>query len=262
MVLTSSLVIARCWPRWGPCSSRCCRPPSVPGPRSAGAAAADWAQEWAPAAWAAGAAALPGAAVVVAGAAASAAVSAPAAAAISAAAARRETGEAMNCSHACPHRAPPLARRSRRARARSGATGLERLTRPRGGQRTSATAARSASASRPACRCHYLWRGATARERAVTLFGKLRVWDTEHNNGVLIYLLLAEHAIEIVADRGHRAARVDAARMAAPSRSAWARRFARGASRMGSRRRWKKCRRCWCAHFPLADGRGRPERAA
>ena len=34
------------------------------------------------------------------------------------------------------------------------------------------------------------------------LFGKLRVWDTEANNGVLIYLLLAEHAIEIVADRG------------------------------------------------------------
>jgi len=48
----------------------------------------------------------------------------------------------------------------------------------------------------------YLWRGLGARDRAVTLFGKLRVWDTEHNNGVLIYLLLAEHAIEIVADRG------------------------------------------------------------
>ncbi|APW40060.1 hypothetical protein RD110_25010 [Rhodoferax koreense] len=48
----------------------------------------------------------------------------------------------------------------------------------------------------------YLWRGATARERAVTLFGKLGVWDTEHNNGVLIYLLLADHAIELVADRG------------------------------------------------------------
>ncbi|WP_208512443.1 TPM domain-containing protein, partial [Variovorax paradoxus] len=48
----------------------------------------------------------------------------------------------------------------------------------------------------------YLRREAPARQRAVTLFGKLRVWDTEHNNGVLIYLLLAEHAIEIVADRG------------------------------------------------------------
>ena len=48
----------------------------------------------------------------------------------------------------------------------------------------------------------YIRRGATARERAIAMFGKLRVWDTEHNNGVLIYLLLAERAIEIVADRG------------------------------------------------------------
>jgi uncharacterized membrane protein len=56
----------------------------------------------------------------------------------------------------------------------------------------------------------YLWRGLGARHRAVTLFGKLRVWDTERNNGVLIYLLLAEHAIEIVADRGLNA-HVDAA---------------------------------------------------
>jgi uncharacterized membrane protein len=48
----------------------------------------------------------------------------------------------------------------------------------------------------------YLWRGASPRERALAMFGKLRVWDTEANNGVLIYLLLAEHAIEIVADRG------------------------------------------------------------
>lgn len=47
----------------------------------------------------------------------------------------------------------------------------------------------------------YIWRGASARERAVALFGKLRIWDTEHNNGVLIYLLLADHAIEIIADR-------------------------------------------------------------
>lgn len=40
------------------------------------------------------------------------------------------------------------------------------------------------------------------RQRAVAMFGKLRVWDTAHNNGVLIYVLLAEQAIEIVADRG------------------------------------------------------------
>jgi TPM domain len=48
----------------------------------------------------------------------------------------------------------------------------------------------------------YLWRGLGAHERALMMFSKLRVWDTEANNGVLIYLLLAEHAIEIVADRG------------------------------------------------------------
>ena len=46
-----------------------------------------------------------------------------------------------------------------------------------------------------------LWRHATPRQRAVALFGELGVWDTEANNGVLIYLLLAERAIEIVADR-------------------------------------------------------------
>jgi uncharacterized membrane protein len=46
------------------------------------------------------------------------------------------------------------------------------------------------------------WRGSSARERAIALFGELGVWDTEQNNGVLIYLLLAEHAIEVVADRG------------------------------------------------------------
>jgi len=48
----------------------------------------------------------------------------------------------------------------------------------------------------------YVWRDAAPRERAVMMFGKLRIWDTQHNNGVLIYLLLAERAIEIVADRG------------------------------------------------------------
>jgi uncharacterized membrane protein len=48
----------------------------------------------------------------------------------------------------------------------------------------------------------YVMRDATARDRAVAMFSKLRVWDTEHNNGVLVYLLLAERAIEIVADRG------------------------------------------------------------
>lgn len=54
------------------------------------------------------------------------------------------------------------------------------------------------------------WRGISGRERAIEMFSNLRVWDTEHNSGVLIYLLLADHDIEIVADRGI-AAQVDPA---------------------------------------------------
>ena len=56
----------------------------------------------------------------------------------------------------------------------------------------------------------YLWRhlrdkvpiDQIVRERAVMIFSKLRMWDTAQSNGVLIYLLLAEHSIELVADRG------------------------------------------------------------
>jgi hypothetical protein len=44
--------------------------------------------------------------------------------------------------------------------------------------------------------------GVTARDRAAMLFSHLRVWDTDDNCGVLLYVLLAEHRIEIVADRG------------------------------------------------------------
>ncbi len=44
--------------------------------------------------------------------------------------------------------------------------------------------------------------GQTAQQRAIDVFSRLRVWDTEHNNGVLIYLLLADRDVEIVADRG------------------------------------------------------------
>ena len=55
-----------------------------------------------------------------------------------------------------------------------------------------------------------VWRGVTGRERAIEMFTHLRVWDTEQNSGVLVYLLLADHDIEIVADRGI-AARVDPA---------------------------------------------------
>ena len=47
-----------------------------------------------------------------------------------------------------------------------------------------------------------LFKGQSARERAIDVFSQLRMWDTEHNNGVLIYLLLADRDVEIVADRG------------------------------------------------------------
>lgn len=47
-----------------------------------------------------------------------------------------------------------------------------------------------------------LFKGQSARERAIDLFSQLRVWDTQQNSGVLIYLLLADRAVEIVADRG------------------------------------------------------------
>ena len=47
-----------------------------------------------------------------------------------------------------------------------------------------------------------LFKGQSPRDRAIELFSQLRVWDTEHNNGLLIYLLLADRAVEIVADRG------------------------------------------------------------
>jgi uncharacterized membrane protein len=47
-----------------------------------------------------------------------------------------------------------------------------------------------------------LFKGQSARERALDIFSQLRIWDTAHNNGVLIYLLLADRKVEIVADRG------------------------------------------------------------
>jgi uncharacterized membrane protein len=47
-----------------------------------------------------------------------------------------------------------------------------------------------------------LFRDQPARERALDVFSHLRIWDTAHNNGALIYLLLADRKVEIVTDRG------------------------------------------------------------
>lgn len=54
------------------------------------------------------------------------------------------------------------------------------------------------------------WRGRTPRDRAVEVFAHTGVWDTERNNGVLLYVLLADHAVEIVADRAAAAAITEA----------------------------------------------------
>lgn len=94
----------------------------------------------------------------------------------------------------------------------------------------------------------YIWRNASARERAVGLFGKLRTWDTEHNNGVLIYLLLADHAIEVIADRA-------AAR--AIAQSTWdtlvkdmEQSFQQGAYADGMERALERVSRLLITHFP------------
>ncbi|MBX5463508.1 MAG: TPM domain-containing protein [Steroidobacteraceae bacterium] len=47
-----------------------------------------------------------------------------------------------------------------------------------------------------------LWANLSPRERALEVFAHLGVWDTEKNNGVLIYVLFADHDVEILADRG------------------------------------------------------------
>ena len=96
----------------------------------------------------------------------------------------------------------------------------------------------------------YLWRDAPARERAVMLFGKLRVWDTQDNNGVLIYLLLAEHAIEIVADRGINA-HVDAKAWAAMAERMGAA-FHEGRFEDGLTQALEEMSALLVAHFPLA----------
>ena len=47
-----------------------------------------------------------------------------------------------------------------------------------------------------------LFKGQSSRARALDVFSQMRVWDTQHNTGLLIYLLLADRTVEIVADRG------------------------------------------------------------
>jgi uncharacterized membrane protein len=98
----------------------------------------------------------------------------------------------------------------------------------------------------------YIRRGAAARERAINMFGKLRVWDTADNNGVLIYLLMAEHAIEIVADRGIDA-HVSAEEWAAMAKRMSAA-FREGRFEDGITQALEEVSALLVAHFPLAEG--------
>ena len=97
----------------------------------------------------------------------------------------------------------------------------------------------------------YIRRDAPARQRAVTQFGKLRVWDTAGNNGVLIYLLLAEHAIEIVADRGIDT-HVDAAEWQAMTRRMGLA-FAEGRFEDGVTLALEEVSALLVAHFPASE---------
>ena len=156
-----------------------------------------------------------------------------AAAAASAAAARRADGDAWT-------RRPHRLRRhlvtdhgAVRARVPDAALARDRA-RDRGRRATPSRAAalrgRGRAAARAAC-CASI----TPRERALEVFGLLRVWDTEENCGVLVYLLLADRDVEIVADRGiHRA--VGDARVAGDLRARWKRRSRAGRFGDGVRR--------------------------
>ncbi|APW45404.1 TPM domain-containing protein [Rhodoferax antarcticus] len=106
----------------------------------------------------------------------------------------------------------------------------------------------------------YLWRDEAleqiVRSRALAQFGKLGVWDTENNNGVLIYVLLAEQAIEIVADRGlnNLVSHDTWQHILQAMRDA----FRRGAFENGLHMAIDEVTRLLMAHFPLAAGEHNP----
>jgi hypothetical protein len=108
-----------------------------------------------------------------------------------------------------------------------------------------------------------LFQGMAPRQRALEVFSVLRIWDTEHNNGVLIYVLYADRAVEIVADRGFRD-RVDDAAWGAICTQMRAR-FEHGEFEAGALAGIKAVGRLMAAHFPAQDGQRRdaiPDRPA
>ncbi|MGR8980347.1 MAG: TPM domain-containing protein [Gammaproteobacteria bacterium] len=96
-----------------------------------------------------------------------------------------------------------------------------------------------------------VWRGLQSRERALEVFSNLRVWDTEENSGVLIYLLLADREVHLVADRGI-AGRVDPAEwntVAAAMQQA----FRQHDFRKGSLTGIERITDILASHFPAAE---------
>jgi hypothetical protein len=95
-------------------------------------------------------------------------------------------------------------------------------------------------------------KGLSPRERALQVFSQLRIWDTEENSGVLVYLLLADRGVEVIADRGiHR-------RVGTPAWEAVCRKmekaFREGAFAVGVEDGMAAINAVLIEHFPRSDG--------
>jgi uncharacterized membrane protein len=102
----------------------------------------------------------------------------------------------------------------------------------------------------------YLKRDAPARQRAAMVFSKLRVWDTEQNNGVLIYVELADRSIEVIADRGiaRRVPRAEWDAICAAMRD----QLRAGRFEQGAIEAVRSVGELLDRHFPLAEGERNP----
>jgi len=96
-----------------------------------------------------------------------------------------------------------------------------------------------------------LWRGLSPRARAVELFASLRIWDTEENSGILIYVQLVDRKVEILADRGI-AARVAQAEWGAVCREMETS-FRNGEWRRGALQAVTRACELLASHFPADD---------
>lgn len=99
--------------------------------------------------------------------------------------------------------------------------------------------------------------GGTARQRAIELFSLLGIWDTERNNGVLIYVLFADRDVEIVADRGFNPA-VSGAEWRAICEEMRGH-FSRGEFEAGAVGGIEAVSRLMARHFPAQPGKAQDE---